>query len=116
THIHEGEGLTVMGGGDYIAQLLDKLIANAVEFSYPDRPVEVSCLREDDEVVLSVSNYGPYLTEAMKDRIFDSMVSIRPEGKQKLPHPGMGLHIARMIADYHKGNHASNMQPHAQMR
>lgn len=39
----------------------------------------------------------------MKDRIFDSMVSVRPEGKKSKPHLGMGLHIARMIADFHSG-------------
>lgn len=103
TNIRDEDDLSFLGGADYIAQLLDKLIANAVEFSYPGTAVEVNCYREYDEVVLNVSNRGPYLTEAMKDRIFDSMVSVRPEGKQKQPHLGMGLHIARMIADYHDG-------------
>ena len=39
----------------------------------------------------------------MKDRIFDSMVSVRPESKKKQPHLGMGLHIARMVAEFHGG-------------
>jgi two-component system, OmpR family, sensor histidine kinase ChvG len=53
--------------------------------------------------VLSIANSGPYLDHTMKDRIFDSMVSVRPEGKKKQPHLGMGLHIARMVADFHHG-------------
>src|SRR5690606_17504621 len=65
------DDLKFMGGADYIAQLLDKVIANAVEFSYSDKPVRVSCYREDNEVVLSISNSGPYLMDTMKDRIFD---------------------------------------------
>lgn len=97
------DDLRIMGGADYIAQLLDKLIANAIEFSYPDTAIRVSCYREGGDAVMSVSNLGPYLVDSMKDRIFDSMVSIRPEGRQSQPHLGMGLHIARMIADYHDG-------------
>jgi len=31
------------------------------------------------------------------------MVSVRPESKKKQPHLGMGLHIARMIAEFHQG-------------
>lgn len=102
THISPAP-VMILGGADYIAQLLDKLIANAVEFSHPGRPVRVSCYPDEGEAVVSVANSGPYLSEAMKDRIFDSMVSVRPEGKQEQPHLGMGLHIARMITEFHGG-------------
>jgi len=93
----------IMGNADYIAQLMDKLIANAVEFSVPGKPVRIACYADHGEAVVSVANSGPYLDHTMKDRIFDSMVSLRPEGKKKQPHLGMGLHIARMIAEFHKG-------------
>jgi K+-sensing histidine kinase KdpD len=53
--------------------------------------------------VLKISNAGPFLPEEMKDRVFDSMISVRPQEKQKQPHLGMGLHIARLIAEYHGG-------------
>jgi dedicated sortase system histidine kinase len=93
----------IMGNADYIAQLMDKLIANAVEFSTPGKAIRVACYADNGEAVVSVANSGPYLDHAMKDRIFDSMVSLRPEGKKTQPHLGMGLHIARMIAEFHKG-------------
>jgi len=93
----------IMGNADYIAQFMDKVVANAVEFSYPDKPIRVACYEDNDEAIVSVANSGPYLDHDMKDRIFDSMVSVRPEGKKKQPHLGMGLHIARMIAEYHGG-------------
>jgi K+-sensing histidine kinase KdpD len=82
---------------------MDKLIANAVEFSTPGKAIRVACYADNGEAVVSVANSGPYLDHAMKDRIFDSMVSLRPEGKKTQPHLGMGLHIARMIAEFHKG-------------
>lgn len=93
----------VNGVPEYIAQLLDKLIANAIEFSFPQEPVLVSCHTLRDHAVIKVANAGPNLPIEMKDRLFDSMISVRPQEKQKQPHLGMGLHIARIIADFHGG-------------
>ena len=93
----------INGVPEYIAQLLDKLIANAVEFSYADHPISVYCRTLREHAVLKVSNAGPFLPDEMKDRLFDSMISVRPQGKQKQPHLGMGLHIARLITDFHSG-------------
>lgn len=93
----------VNGVPEYIAQLLDKLVANAVEFSYPDQPIMVYCRTLRDHAVIKVSNAGPFLPEEMKERLFDSMISVRPQEKQKQPHLGMGLHIARLITEFHGG-------------
>lgn len=93
----------VNGVPEYIAQLLDKLVANAVEFSYEHQPILASCHTLRDHAVIKIANAGPYLPAEMKDRLFDSMISVRPQEKQKQPHLGMGLHIARIISDFHGG-------------
>jgi len=95
--------VNVKGVAEYIAQLLDKLVANAVEFSHPGEPVIVHCHSVRDQAVIRISNAGPYLPREMQDRIFESMVSVRPHQRQKQPHLGMGLHIARLITDFHNG-------------
>ncbi len=95
--------INVNGVPEYIAQLLDKLVANAVEFSYERQPIKVYCRTLRDHAVIKVANSGPYLPEEMKDRLFDSMISVRPQEKQKQPHLGMGLHIARLITEFHGG-------------
>jgi K+-sensing histidine kinase KdpD len=64
-----------------------------------------------DHAVIKVSNAGPFLPDEMKDRLFDSMISVRPQEKQRQPHLGMGLHIARLISDFHGGQiRAENRQ------
>ena len=95
--------ILIHGVPEHIAQLMDKLVANAVEFSFAGEPIRVSCHFMRDHAIIKVLNHGPYLPEEMKDRLFDSMISVRPQEKQKQPHLGMGLHIARLIADFHGG-------------
>lgn len=93
----------IAGSAEHLVQLMDKIVANAVEFSRPERPIRISCREDAGEAVIAVSNSGPFLDPAMKDRIFDSMVSVRPEGRKSLPHLGLGLHIARLITEFHGG-------------
>ncbi|PCH63113.1 MAG: proteobacterial dedicated sortase system histidine kinase [SAR86 cluster bacterium] len=95
--------INISGVPEYIAQLMDKLIANAVEFSYPDQAIIISCKTLRDHAVVKVINAGPYLPEEMKDRLFESMISVRPQEKQRQPHLGIGLHIARLLSEFHGG-------------
>jgi two-component system sensor histidine kinase ChvG len=95
------------GAPELIAQMLDKLVANAVEFSVEGKPVIVRLERSDTELRLSVENEGPPLPDAMRGGLFDSMVSVRADqpGDQRrdVPHLGLGLYIVRLIAEAHGG-------------
>ena len=44
----------------------------------------------------------------MKDRLFDSMVSMRDTKRQSQPHLGLGLYIARLIVEFHQGDITAN--------
>ncbi len=95
----------VDGAPDLCAQMLDKLCANAVEFGLPERPIVVRVERVGDAAVLSVSNDGPLLPEGMRERMFESMVSVRDEARRgdAGPHLGLGLYIVRLIVEAHGG-------------
>ncbi|WP_281222519.1 proteobacterial dedicated sortase system histidine kinase [Photobacterium sanguinicancri] len=92
------------GAPDYLAQLLDKLIANAEEFSPNDQAICVTLVNEPLSASLTVSNHGPLLPENMENQLLNSMVSIRAQEKKNKPHLGLGLYIARLITDYHHGD------------
>jgi len=94
--------LTLKGSPEHIAQLLDKVIANAVEFSN-DSTVTIATQIQGNSVTIHISNNGVLLPEQMHERLFDSMVSIRESSMDQQPHLGLGLYIARLITDYHKG-------------
>ena len=93
---------TTVGSGELIAQLLDKLVDNAVSFSAPGSRIDVALAAAGDELVLSVANRGPPLPAKMRGRLFDSLVSIR-EQRDGRPHLGLGLHIVALVADFHGG-------------
>jgi len=99
------EGIVeVAGSADLAAQLLDKLAENAADFSRPGTAVRVSLEASEGAVVLSVANSGPALPKSMQGRLFESMVSVREVQGAKRPHLGLGLYVARLIAEFHGGS------------
>ncbi len=88
---------------ELIQQALDKLIDNARGFTPADGWVRIALRAADDGAVLQVANRGPRLPEAMRHRLFESMVSLRGAQPGGGVHLGLGLHIVRLIAELHRG-------------
>jgi signal transduction histidine kinase len=103
--------LRVSGSPELLAQLLDKLVDNALGFALPGTPVEVDVAAFGRAVALSVRNEGPPLPEEMAGRLFDSLVSVRPAAAGDAPHLGLGLYIARLVAEFHGGSAAAHDRP-----
>ncbi|MCA3034555.1 MAG: hypothetical protein ING33_04985 [Rhodocyclaceae bacterium] len=91
----------VTGLPDAMAQMLDKLMQNAVDFATEGSTIRVQIANTAGNVILTVANTGPPLP-ADTSALFDSMISIR-EDAQGGEHLGLGLHIARLIAEFHDG-------------
>ena len=95
--------LEVSGSPDLGAQMLDKLVENAADFSPPGAPVRMRLEARGRHAELAVENQGPLLPAAMRGRLFDSMVSVREQRSGTAPHLGLGLYVARLIAEFHGG-------------
>jgi dedicated sortase system histidine kinase len=104
------EAIEIDGNADLIAQMLDKLVANAVEFAAGGM-IDIRLESAGPEVRLAVANDGPPLPEGMTGRLFDSMVSVRPGGETGAPHLGLGLYIVRVIAQFHGGRAEAANKP-----
>jgi signal transduction histidine kinase len=115
------------GAPELIAQALDKLFDNARSFAPEDGWIRLSLQTSSDGAEIRVANSGPLLPPAMQERLFDSLVSVRPsaparplsaihglpdtgasarrsgEARADAPHLGLGLYVVRMIADLHRG-------------
>ncbi len=97
----DGE-IALSGAPELYAQMLDKLVENAVEFSTGGE-IDVRLARDGNVAELAIANEGPPLPAGMEDRLFESMVSVRDSGAADGPHLGLGLYIVRLIAQFHGG-------------
>lgn len=95
------------GSPDLIAQMLDKVVANAVDFSQNNDEISLSISQKDKQIQLIIYNPGPLLPDGMKSQLVNSMVSVRADAtrheKSDTPHLGLGLFIADLIANFHRG-------------
>jgi len=97
------QALEVSGSPDLGAQMLDKLVENAIEFSPPGEAVRIRLEEQGRYALLAVHNKGPTLPAEMRARLFESMVSVREPRSGGAPHLGLGLYVARLIAEFHGG-------------
>ncbi|WP_250464229.1 ATP-binding protein [Microbulbifer litoralis] len=100
--------LPLHGAPELLAQLLDKLVDNACSFAPAGSEIRLAVVGGENRYRISVENDGPRLPEGYAHKLFDSLVSVRDDGG-RAGHLGLGLHIARLIADFHRGRlHAAN--------
>jgi signal transduction histidine kinase len=91
----------VLGAADLYAQMLDKLVENAADFAAAGTAIRISL---GNDAILRVENQGAPLPDSIRESLFDSMVSLRGERSGAAPHLGLGLYIARLIAEFHGGS------------
>ncbi|MCP1187326.1 cell wall metabolism sensor histidine kinase WalK [Paenibacillus sp. 1781tsa1] len=95
--------LTVHGNSEQIKQVILILLDNAVKYSGPKGSVNVTLQKQNNDVMLAVSNTGEGIAPEHLDRIFDRFY--RTDSSRARTHGGhgLGLAIARSIVDQHKG-------------
>ncbi|MGI9318215.1 MAG: sensor histidine kinase, partial [bacterium] len=99
----ESRPLWIDGSPDHLAQMLDKLIDNAAQFSPPGRGIIVRVRERSGNGEIVVLNEGPLIPENIRERLFDPMVSYgKTNAKQS--HLGLGLFVVRLISEYHHGS------------
>ncbi len=105
-HLLPGSGgsHTVMGVPLRLERIAGNLLDNAISFSPPQGVVLVEVERVDDRVIASVSDQGPGIPEDKRELVFRRFHSDRPEDESFGNHSGLGLAIARTIAEAHSGS------------
>ena len=86
-----------------VAQVLDNLLANALDAAPPDTAVEVRVSRNDGMVELRVVDHGPGMTAAARERAFDRFWRGPGAGAGG---SGLGLAIVAQLASASGGDAA----------
>lgn len=93
----------VRGDRERLRQALLNLIENAVKHSPAGGEVEVRALAENGRLRIDVSDRGPGIAPEHHELIFEKFGRAGTGGKAK-PGSGLGLFIARSIAEAHGGS------------
>jgi two-component system sensor histidine kinase ChvG len=93
----------VRGVGARLERVVENLLDNAVSFSPPDAPIEVGLDNDGSWVMLTICDHGPGIPEESREKVFQRFHSVRPDEEDFGNHSGLGLAIARAIAEAHDG-------------
>ena len=84
-----------------IAKVVDNLLSNALKFTPPGGLVDVLVEEHDSEAKITVTDNGPGIAPDQRERIFDRFE--RADNSGRKPGAGLGLALARQLAEMHRG-------------
>jgi two-component system sensor histidine kinase ChvG len=87
-----------------LERVIENLLDNAVSFSPAEGTIGVKVRREGERIVVSVCDEGPGIPESEREKVFARFHTARPEAEGFGDHSGLGLAIARTIAEAHDGS------------
>ena len=105
------QGIEVLGDREWMREVLENLISNAVKFSPAGARITVRTEAAGDRVRLAVQDQGPGLTEEDQQHLFGKFqrLSARPTGGES--SSGLGLSIVDHLVRSHGGRVWAESQP-----
>jgi two-component system, OmpR family, sensor histidine kinase KdpD len=92
-----------------IQQVLVNLLENAVRYTPPGTPIEISAHKEANAVVIEVADRGPGLPPESLDRLFEKFY--QAVALKNRTGAGLGLAICRGIVQLHGGTIEASNRP-----
>jgi len=103
--------IAVMGREGPLSQIVRNLIDNARSFSPQGGVVTVGLLSARGQAMVSVDDQGPGIPPENLETVFERFYTSRPRGAAFGGNSGLGLSIARQIAEAHGGTlRAANLK------
>lgn len=100
--LEDEEPVAIMGDAPLISGAVLNLVSNAIKYGQPGSPVNVRCVRDNEEVIISVHNLGKPIAEQEVARLFDAYYRASNVEKSKTGW-GLGLAFVKRIAEKHGG-------------
>jgi heavy metal sensor kinase len=107
----DGQAAWVRAQGPLLGQLVDNLVENACKYSEPGRPVTVFLGSADGAVTLAVEDEGCGIAPDDLPHVFEPFYRSADVRRLGRPGVGLGLAVARRIADVFGGTLTAESEP-----
>ncbi len=98
-HLDLKDPPSVTGDRDLLFQLLVNLIDNAIKYTPEGGRVEVAAFPDGEDAVITVSDSGPGIDPALRERVLERF--FRVDESRRQPGNGLGLSLVHAIARHH---------------
>ncbi|HET9571904.1 MAG TPA: HAMP domain-containing sensor histidine kinase [Bacteroidales bacterium] len=88
---------------ELMEDVLCNLLENAIKYTHIDTLIQVSCIREGNDIKISVRDNGMGMSAVDQKRIFELFERGSFKKSQKFPGFGIGLHLVERVVKAHGG-------------
>jgi two-component system sensor histidine kinase CpxA len=107
------DNLSVLAQPELLSRALANLVRNAVRYAGPAGRITVSASRRDREVMVTVADQGPGVSQSSLEQIFDPFFRGEPSRSRDTGGVGLGLAIVQTCVEACQGTvRARNGVPH----
>ncbi|HSJ37525.1 MAG TPA: ATP-binding protein [Planococcus sp. (in: firmicutes)] len=97
------EPLTVAGDANRLVQILMNLLANAINYSAPEKTIEVRLYKDRNQAVIEVKDQGIGVAPSEINRLFERFYRIDKARSRNSGGTGLGLSIVKHLVEAHQG-------------
>lgn len=92
----------IWGDESYLEQVIRNFISNADKYSPPEKPIELCAVMDDDQIRISVRDFGPGIPDEVGGRVFNRFS--RFQSQDSAPSGwGLGLYLGRKLIEAQNG-------------
>ncbi|WP_287455922.1 HAMP domain-containing sensor histidine kinase [Leptolyngbya sp. UWPOB_LEPTO1] len=103
--------IRVQTNRDYLMQILDHLISNAIKHSNLDIPIIITLHQESNTAIIQVHDRGSGISPSQQAFVFEPFYRTDPSRARTTGGTGLGLTIAKTLAERMGGNITVESQP-----
>jgi PAS domain S-box-containing protein len=100
-HLDTGTPILISGDPHQLERVLGNLLSNALKYSLPDQPVEVTLSLLDQQGMVAVRDHGVGIEAADLPHLFTKYYRAKTAGR--FPGLGLGLYSSQLIVAAHHG-------------
>ncbi len=95
--------LITLADENMLHTVLRNLISNAIKFSHPNQPIEISAEKQQDKILIMVSDRGVGIDTEHINKLFDIGSVFTTEGTKEEKGTGLGLKLSNELIKRNQG-------------